>query len=78
MGHMDLWNTIIIIAALVGIVNGIVSILDKLYTYGKPALATLKKISPPHVRTLKKINQSGHDQLEAYLLSKPTITATLF
>jgi hypothetical protein len=75
---MDLWNTIIIIAALVGIANGVVSILDKLYIYGKPALASLKKISTSHMRTLKKINQSGHDPLEAYLLSKPTFTATLF
>jgi hypothetical protein len=62
---MDSWNTIILIAALVGIINGIVSVLDKAYTYGKPLFKSFKKNLNVARATYKIISN-----LEVYLLKK--------
>jgi hypothetical protein len=77
---------------IVALISAIIAIGDKVYTYGKPALASLKKsnfylkikpnlslkkISPSHM-SFKKMSQSGHDGIAAYLLCPLTVTSVRF
>ena len=70
---MELWNIIVVIAAIVGILNGMVSILDKAYTYGKQVYQAFKK-NPKVTHTLNAYKKN----LKSFRMNGNSVLKNLF